>query len=65
MFCGDPIYECMGYVIPRDALILLEGKWDIETMGMPRELCPKDSCNDKWKEQLYNETGDPSFLEKI
>ena len=65
MFCGDPIAECMGYVIPWDAAIMLEGKWDINTMGLPRELCPKDVCNDKWKRQLFEETGDPSFLLNI
>jgi hypothetical protein len=60
IYCGTPIYESMGYVLPRDVLLLLEGKWDFATMGWPHELCHKDSCNEKWKEELEKENETPT-----
>jgi hypothetical protein len=62
IYCSIPLSECFGYVIPRDALLLLEGKWDFETMGWPREICSnKFSCNDKWKEFLRQENPGENF----
>lgn len=60
MYCGDHIFECMGYVLPRDIL----SWWDktLPPDQSPRELCPKEECNNKWKQALYDETGDDSFL---
>jgi len=55
MYCSTPIFESMGYVLPRDALILLEGTWDFATMGYPRELCPSYICMDKWNKELKEE----------
>jgi hypothetical protein len=67
MYCGTPIYESMGYVIPRDILPFLEAFFEGRKHKgpQPRELCHKYSCNDKWKEELYNETGNPDFLKKL
>ena len=65
MYCAEPIFESMGYVLPRDVILMLEGEWDIETMGLPRELCWKNTCNNKWKETLYRETGNIDFLINI
>ena len=56
IFCGIPLSECFGSTLPRDALLMLEGKWDFETMGWPRELCNTNfSCAKKWQEQLQKE----------
>jgi hypothetical protein len=56
MFCQTPISECMGFVLARDILLVLEGKWDFQTMGWPREICAKHfACEEKWKEQLRQE----------
>lgn len=53
MYCHTPIYECMGFVIPRDALALLEGAFP--EGQVPRELCPSKECNDKWLKFLEEE----------
>ena len=53
MYCHTPIYECMGYVLPRDVLAILEGRWVPDQMV--RELCFKESCNEKWKQELEKE----------
>jgi hypothetical protein len=56
MFCLIPITECFGFVIPRDILLVLEGNWDFETQGYPRELCGTNfACEQKWKLQLQQE----------
>jgi len=57
MYCGEPIYECMGYVIPRDILPVLEAVFEGRKYEgpQPRELCPKFSCNEKWLEQVRRE----------
>jgi hypothetical protein len=57
MFCGDPIAECMGYVLPRDILPVLEAMRNNENYAgpQPRELCSKDECGIKWHEQLQEE----------
>ena len=56
IFCNIPLSECFGASLPRDILLVLEGKWDFETMGWPREICNTNfSCSKKWKEQLQKE----------
>jgi hypothetical protein len=57
MYCGTLLSECFGYVLPRDILLVLEGKWDFETMGYPRELCERFDCNEKWLQELEQEMG--------
>ncbi len=54
MICGTPIAECMGSVLPRDAVKLLEGTWD-PTLR-PRELCNvRLTCHEEWKRMLAAE----------
>jgi hypothetical protein len=65
MYCDTSIHESMGYVLPRDALILLEGKWDFATMGRPRELCPSYVCMDKWNKELKEEIVMEEELKKL
>lgn len=55
IYCHDPIYESMGYVLPRDVLILFEGKWPNNLF--PRELCWRFICNEKWLSHIYEEMG--------
>jgi hypothetical protein len=55
MYCQEPLTNCNGCVIPRDILLVLEGKWDTATMGMPRELCQKFACARLWHQQLQQE----------
>jgi hypothetical protein len=59
MYCHDPIYECMGYALPRDVLAFLEGR--LAPGQTIRELCPKESCNEKWKQELENEVSYVDF----
>jgi hypothetical protein len=55
MICGTPIAECMGSVLPRDAVKLLEGSWDASFR--PRELCNvRPGCHEAWKVMLAAET---------
>ena len=51
--CGEPIAECMGAVLPRDAEKLLEGTWDKALR--PRELCGRIPCGDAWNKMLTDE----------
>jgi hypothetical protein len=55
IYCGTPIFECMGYVLPRDVLFAWEGKWPKDKLI--RELCPKMICNEKLRSHLYEEMG--------
>jgi hypothetical protein len=55
MYCQTTITNCMGYVLPRDILLVLEGRWDTKTMDYPRELCESFSCNQKWNQEIENE----------
>ncbi len=52
--CGAPIAECMGYVLARDILPVLEAfdNGHKYTGRQPRELCAKSTCNDLWKAYL-------------
>jgi len=62
MFCQTPISECFGFVIPRDILLVLEGKWDFKTMGYPREICSTNfACEEKWKDFLRQENPSENF----
>ena len=65
MYCDTPIFESMGYVLPRDALLLLEGKWDFATMGWPRELCTSKVCGDRWEKELKEEIVMEEELKKL
>jgi hypothetical protein len=53
MYCEVPIYESMGYVLPRDVLLILEGNFPSDRQ--PRELCAKISCNQKWQQEWQEE----------
>jgi hypothetical protein len=55
IYCGVPIYECMGYVLPRDILLAWEGRWPKDKLI--RELCSKFICNEKWLSHIYEEMG--------
>ena len=54
VFCGAPIAECMGYVLPRDVELLLLGRWPKDVW--PRELCPRATCNQRWTRIVERET---------
>lgn len=59
MYCGDPIINCNGCVLPRDVLAAWEGTLPA---GQPmRELCQKFSCAEKWKEQLRQEDPEGNY----
>jgi len=52
--CGAPIAECMGAVLPRDVLLMFDGRWD--PMLRPRELCGSLKCGEAWNVMLSEET---------
>ncbi len=54
MYCQTPLYECMGLVLPRDVLAILEGTFPKGQVA--RELCSSKECNDKWLKFLEEES---------
>ena len=57
MYCGTPISECFGYVIPRDILPILEAVLEDQKYEGPQppELCSSFKCNNLWAEQVQRE----------
>ena len=60
MYCGVILYECMGKVLVRDLLPLLEAGLEGKpyTGPQPRQLCWGEECNSKWAKFLEEEASE-------
>jgi len=60
MYCGTDLFECMGKVLMRDVLPLLEAVYEGRsfTGPQPRQLCWSDECNNKWSKFLEEEANE-------